>query len=165
MSSQEPCWKLSMLVSFGRSNNTGAVAVKTDGTNLEEKSYFKKLWLSFSSKLNWIGFSLLLKLPPKKLEPWFVLWIFFSVTAKSVQKILHSWNLAKIFLVYSDALKKRYMKSQQGDALFCTSFKIVAFPKGNETKKEKKITTFSNRHVILELLIQRFQFLNRFNSK
>ena len=79
-----------MLVSFGRSNNTGAVAVKTDGTNLEEKSYFKKLWLSFSSKLNWIGFSLLLKLPPKKLEPWFVLWIFFSVTAKSVQKILHS---------------------------------------------------------------------------
>ena len=119
-----------------------AIAVKTDGSNLEEKSYFKKLWLSFSFKLNWIGFSLLLKLLPKKLEPWFVLWIFFSVTAKSVQKILHSWNLAKIFLVYSAALKKRYMKSQQGDALYCTSFQIVAFPKGNETKKEKKITTF-----------------------
>ena len=34
-------------------------------------------WLSF---LNWIGaltFSLLLKLPPRKLEPWFILWSFF----------------------------------------------------------------------------------------
>ena len=34
-------------------------------------------WLSF---LNWIGvltLSLLLKVPPRKLEPWFVLWSFF----------------------------------------------------------------------------------------
>ena len=47
---------------FDRSNNTGAIDVKIEGSILEEKS----------SLLNWIGvltLSLLLKLPPRKLEP------------------------------------------------------------------------------------------------
>ena len=54
------------LVSFDRSNNTGAIDVKMDGSVLEEKP----------SLLNWIGtltLSLLLKLLPRKLEPSFVL--------------------------------------------------------------------------------------------
>ena len=57
------------LVLFDRSNNTVAIDVKMDGSGsvLEEKSSFKMLGLTFSSKLDW-G-SLLLKLPPKKLEP------------------------------------------------------------------------------------------------
>ena len=58
------------LVSFDRSDNTGAIDVKMDGSVLEEKSSFKMLGLTFSS--NWIGaltLSLLLKLPPRKLEP------------------------------------------------------------------------------------------------
>ena len=41
------------MVSFDRSNNTGSIDVKMDGSVLEEKSSFKMLGLTFSSKLNW----------------------------------------------------------------------------------------------------------------
>ena len=50
------------LVLFDQSNNNGSIDVKTDWSVLEEKS---------SSLLNWIEvltLSLLLKLPPRKLE-------------------------------------------------------------------------------------------------
>ena len=57
------------LVSFDRSNNTGSINMKMDGSVLEEKSSFKMLGLTFSSKLDWVlTLSLLLKLPPRKLE-------------------------------------------------------------------------------------------------
>ena len=39
-------------VLFDRSNNTGAIDVKMDGSVLEEKSSFKMLRLTFSSKLD-----------------------------------------------------------------------------------------------------------------
>ena len=55
---------------FDHSNNTGSIDVKMDGSVFEEKSSFKMLGLT--SLLNWIGvltLSLLLKLPPRKLEP------------------------------------------------------------------------------------------------
>ena len=41
------------LVSFDQSINTGAIDLKIDGSALEEKSPFKILGLSFSSKLDW----------------------------------------------------------------------------------------------------------------
>ena len=41
------------LVSFDRSKNTAAIDVKMDGSVLEEKTYFKMLGLTFSSKLDW----------------------------------------------------------------------------------------------------------------
>ena len=41
------------LVLFDRSNNTGAIDVKIDGSVLEEKSSFKMLGLTLSSKLGW----------------------------------------------------------------------------------------------------------------
>ena len=41
------------LVSFDWSNNTGAIDVKMNGSVLEEKSSFKMLGLTFSSKLDW----------------------------------------------------------------------------------------------------------------
>ena len=41
------------LVSFDRSNDTGAIDAKMDGSVLEEKSSFKMLRLTFSSKLDW----------------------------------------------------------------------------------------------------------------
>ena len=41
------------LVSFDRSNNTVAIDVKMDGSILEEKTSFKMLGLTFSSKLDW----------------------------------------------------------------------------------------------------------------
>ena len=44
------------LVSFDRSNNSGAIDVKMNGSFLEEKSSFKMLGLTFSSKLDWDSF-------------------------------------------------------------------------------------------------------------
>ena len=41
------------LVLFDWSNNTGAIDVKLDESVLEEKSSFKMLGLTFSSKLDW----------------------------------------------------------------------------------------------------------------
>ena len=41
------------IVSFDRSNNTGATDVKMDGSVLKEKSSFKMLGLTFSCKLDW----------------------------------------------------------------------------------------------------------------
>ena len=41
------------LVSFDRSNSNGSIDVKTDGSVLEEKSSFKMLMLTFSSKVDW----------------------------------------------------------------------------------------------------------------
>ena len=41
------------LVSFDLSNNTGAIDVKMDAYVLEEKSSFKMLGLTFTSKLDW----------------------------------------------------------------------------------------------------------------
>ena len=58
------------LVSFERSNNTGAIQVKIDGSVLEEKSFFKMLGLTFFSKVYWGSYiSLLLELLPRKLLP------------------------------------------------------------------------------------------------
>ena len=41
------------LVLFDQSNNNGCIDVKMDGSVLEEKSSFKMLGLTFSSKLDW----------------------------------------------------------------------------------------------------------------
>ena len=41
------------LVLLDRTNNTGSIDVKMDGSGLEEKSSFKMLVLTFSSKLDW----------------------------------------------------------------------------------------------------------------
>ena len=53
------------VILFDRSNNTGSIDVKIDGSVLEEKSSFKMLWLTFSSKLDLVlTLSLLLIQPP-----------------------------------------------------------------------------------------------------
>ena len=41
------------LVLFDRSNNIGAIDANMDGSALEEKSSFKMLGITFSSKLDW----------------------------------------------------------------------------------------------------------------
>ena len=41
------------LVLFNQSNSTGSIDVKMDGSVLKEKSSFKMLGLTFSSKLDW----------------------------------------------------------------------------------------------------------------
>ena len=58
------------LVSIDQSSNTGFIDVKMDGSKKKKKSTFKMLGLTFSSKLDWtLTLSLVLKLPPRKLEP------------------------------------------------------------------------------------------------
>ena len=80
------------LVSLDQSNNTGAINVKMDGSVLEEKSslrYWHRL-----SLLNWIEavtLSLLLKLPPRKLEHSFILCQFFHFLLHE-----HAWNTAVV---------------------------------------------------------------------
>ena len=84
------------LVLLCQSNNTCAIDVKMDGSVLEKKSSFKML--GWFSTVNWIGaltLSLLLKLPPRKLEPWFVLWSFFLLRLLCISINLpyaHVWN-------------------------------------------------------------------------
>ena len=63
------------LVLFDWSNSTGTTDVKMDESVLEERSW------GWPSLLNWIGaltWSLLLKLLSRKLEPWLILWSFYS---------------------------------------------------------------------------------------
>ena len=84
------------LISFHPCNNIGAIDVIMDSSVFEEKSPFKMLgWISF---LIWSGaltLSLLLKLSPRKLEPWFVLWSFFFMRLLCFSPNLpyaHAWN-------------------------------------------------------------------------
>ena len=58
------------LISFDQCNNTGSIDVKMDWSVLEENHLLR--CCGGLSVLNWIGaltVSLLLKLPPRKLEP------------------------------------------------------------------------------------------------
>ena len=58
------------LVSFDQSNNTGATDVKIDGFVLKEKESFMMLGcLSLRNSVLAFKLSLLLKLPPRILEP------------------------------------------------------------------------------------------------
>ena len=88
------CWEIQP-VCFDKSNNTGALDVKMDGSVLEEKSLRNWGWLCL---LNWIRalvLSLLLKLPPRKLKPWFILWSFFLLRLLCISLNLpygHVWN-------------------------------------------------------------------------
>ena len=54
------------LVSFDRPNNTSVIDVKVDGSLLADKSYFKRLGLSFSSKLNWGTYIISITKTPSK---------------------------------------------------------------------------------------------------
>ena len=58
------------------------------------KNHLLRCW-GWLSPLNWIGdltLSLLLKLPPRKLEPWFVLWSFFLLCISINLPYGHAWN-------------------------------------------------------------------------
>ena len=58
------------MVSFDQSNNTGFIDVKMDGSVLEERSSFKMLELTFSSKLDWDSYiTSFAKTASRKLEP------------------------------------------------------------------------------------------------
>ena len=84
------------LVSFDQSDVTGSIDVKMDGSVLEEKSSFKMLRLTFSSKFEWGSYIIsIAKTAPRKLEPYFLLRTFFLLSLLCISiNILyaHVWN-------------------------------------------------------------------------
>ena len=84
------------LVLLDRSSNTSAINAKMDGSVLEEKSFSRCWsWLSFLNWIEAITLSLLLKLPPRKSGPWFILWCFFLLRFLCIcinLSFSHAWN-------------------------------------------------------------------------
>ena len=85
------------LVSFGQFLTLVLLMWKWNGLFFFRKIHLLRCW-GCLILLNWIGaltLSLLLKLPPKKLEPWFVLWRFFLLRLLCIFINLpygHAWN-------------------------------------------------------------------------
>ena len=95
------------LVSFDQSNNTGAIDVKMDGSVLEEKSSFKMLRLTFSSKLYWVSYIIsIAKSASKKigaficsvkfLSPEVALYLYKSTIWPCMEYCCHIWAGASI---------------------------------------------------------------------
>ena len=95
------------LVSFDRSNNTGAIDVKMDGSGLEEKSSFKMLRLTFSSTLDWGSYIICIaKTTSKKIEalirsmkfffPEVALYLYKSIIRPCMEYCCHVWAGAPI---------------------------------------------------------------------
>ena len=55
------------LVSVDWSNNSGSIDVEMDGSVLEDKSSVKMLGLTFSSKLDWGSYMIIIKTASKKI--------------------------------------------------------------------------------------------------
>ena len=90
------------LVSFDRSNNSGSIDVKMDGSVLEEKSSFKMLRLTFSSKLDWGSYIIsITKTASKKigalirsmkfLSPEVALYLYKSTIRSCMEYCCHVW--------------------------------------------------------------------------
>ena len=90
------------LVLFDRSNNTGAIDVKLDGSVLEEKTSFKMLGLFFSSKLDWGSYIVsIAKTDSKKigafihsmkfLSPKVALYLYKSTIQPCMEYCCHVW--------------------------------------------------------------------------
>ena len=91
------------LVSFDWSNNNGFVDVKMDGFVLKEKSSFKMLGLTFSSKLDWGSYIIsIAKTASKKigalihsmkfLSPEVALYLYKSTIHPCMEYCCHIWN-------------------------------------------------------------------------
>ena len=84
------------LVPFDWSKNTSSIDVKIDGSVVEEKSYFKMLRLTFSSKLDWGSYIIsIAKTASKKFEPLFILRSLFLLRLLCISLNLtysHEWN-------------------------------------------------------------------------
>ena len=106
------------LVSFDRSKNTGAIDVKMDGSVLEEKSSFKILGLTFSSKLDWGSYIIsiaktaskkigALILSMKFLSPEVALYLYKSTIRPCMEYYCHVWaDAPSCYLELLDKLQK-----------------------------------------------------------
>ena len=90
------------LVSFDWYNNTGAIDMKMDGSVLDEKSSFKMLGLTFSSKLDW-G-SCIISIAKKEVP----LYLCKSVIRSCMEYCCHVWGGASnCYLELLDKLQTR----------------------------------------------------------
>ena len=106
------------LVSFNRSNSTGAIDVKENGYGLEEKSYFKMLVLTFFSKLDWGSYMIsIAKTASKKtgaliwsmklISPEVTLYLYQSTIQPYMKCCCHIWAGApSCYLGLLDKLQK-----------------------------------------------------------
>ena len=107
------------LVSFDQSKNTGAYHVKMDGCDLEEKSSFKLLGLTVSSKLDWGSYIVsIAKTASKKigalihsmkfLSPEVVQYLYKSTIGPCMEYCCHVWTgTPSCYLDLLDKLQKR----------------------------------------------------------
>ena len=104
------------LVSFDWSNNNGSIDVKLGGSILEEKSSFKMLGLTFSSKLDWGSYIIsIAKTTSKKigaiirsmkfLSPEVALYLYKSTIRSFMEYCCHMWAGAPS--CYLDLLDKK----------------------------------------------------------
>ena len=111
------------LVLFDQSNNTGSIDVKMDGSVLEEKSCFKMLRLTFSSKLDWSSYIIAIaKSASKKigaiirsmmfLSPEFSLYLYKSIIRPCMEYCCHVWGGApSCYLEMLDKLQKQICRT------------------------------------------------------
>ena len=111
------------LVSFDPSKNTGAIDVKMDGSILEEKSSFKMLGLTFSSKLDWGSYIVsIAKAASKKigalicsmkfLSPEVALYFYKSTIRPCMEYCCHVWvGAPSCYLELLDKLQKRICRT------------------------------------------------------
>ena len=107
------------LVSFDWSNNSGSIDVKMGGSILEEKSSFKMLGLTFSSKLDWGSYMICIaKTASKKtgalirsvkfLSPEVALYLYKSTICQCMEYCCHIWASApSCYLDLLEKLQKR----------------------------------------------------------
>ena len=111
------------LISFDRSNNNGSIDVKKDGSVLVEKSSFKMLGLTFSSKLDWGSYIIYVaKTASKKiraligsmkfLSPEVALYLYKSTIRPCMEYCCHVWvGSPSCYLELSDNLQKRICRA------------------------------------------------------
>ena len=111
------------LVLFDWSKNTGAIDVKMDGSVLEEKTSFKMLGLTFSSKLDWGSYIVsIVSTASKKigasihsmkfLSPEVALYLYKSTIRPFMEYCCHIWAGApSCYLELLDKLQKRICRT------------------------------------------------------
>ena len=111
------------LVSFGWSKNTGAINVKMGGSVLEEKTFFKMLGLTFSSKLDWGSYIVsIAKTACKKigalirsmkfLSPEVALYLYKSTIPPCMEYCFHIWaDAPSCYLELLDKLQNQVCRT------------------------------------------------------
>ena len=111
------------LVSFDQSKNNGSIDVKMDQSVLEEKSSFKMLGLTFSSKLDWSSYIISIANTASKkigalirsmkfLSPKAALYLYKSTVCPCMEYCYHVWaGASSYYLELLDKLQKGICKT------------------------------------------------------